>query len=179
MFRWRAGGHKTCSVHDYKQNTRELGENLNITKYHERCFHPCDASECMEGLFRAQQLLQASPKSPYIHYGFQPIAAYPHTISKFKNYMSCSFFAKLASFILSVKCHTEQTECIIVTKCNRLKLRHPKKKGKKNSNSKTILHSSSERIPFEAFQIYLLAENKRSSLLECGGGLLVAVWNQG
>lgn len=45
-------------------------------------------------------------------------------------------------------------------------------------NSKTILHSSSELIPFEAFKTYLFAKNK-SSLLAFRGGLLVAVRNQG
>lgn len=61
--------------------------------------------------------------------------------------------AKIANFILPTNTTLNRLNAYIVIKLSKLKLRHPK--TKKKPNSKTIPHSTSEPIPFEAFKMYL------------------------
>ena len=174
MFNRRADSQKTCSVHDYKENT-EIWENFKYYQISWVLLSPLfNVSECMEGLFRAQYLLSNRFKNHYtptIISSFQ-YAYYwgpPHTKNKQKLY-KLLIFGKVDQFHIVLKCHTTQTDSIHSHKPQ------PAEVETSPNPQKTLLHSSFKLIPFEAFKKFLFAKNK-SSLLAFGGGLLVTVRN--
>lgn len=113
--------------------------NLNLTKYHESYFTP---DLMFHNVWRVCLQHNGYSSHPPNHYTSTIISFFQYAShwaplykEQIRNYMSCSFLAKMANFILSTNTTRNRLNAYVVIKLSKLKLRKPKRKKKPTLNS--------------------------------------------